>query len=116
MIDPVAAIVRERYVMRAIDAKRPEVRIVPELRRTVRFQCLNLMTRPYRVDRDFDVIFLPQHSHLFRQGGRKTRCSGAFAITCGKGGFLILGHSESLAGPKLSAMRQMAPTIFRRAA
>jgi chemotaxis protein methyltransferase CheR len=115
MIDPVPARLRERYLMRAIDAERQEVRIVPELRRMVRFHCLNLMDPTYRVDRDFDVIFCRNILIYFA----KATQDAVLRRLCNhlrKGGFLILGHSESLAGAELSAMRQMAPTIFRRAA
>ena len=106
---------RERYVMRAIDARRQEVRIVPELRRAVRFECLNLMEPTYRVDRDFDVIFCRNILIYFA----KATQNAVLKRLCNhlrKGGFLILGHSESLAGAELSTMRQMAPTVFRRAA
>jgi chemotaxis protein methyltransferase CheR len=115
MIDPVPPPLRERYVMRAIDARRQEVRIVPELRRAVRFECLNLMEPTYRVDRDFDVIFCRNILIYFAKGTQ----NAVLKRLCNhlrKGGFLILGHSESLAGAELSTMRQMAPTVFRRAA
>ena len=115
MIEPVPPRLRERYVMRAIDAERQEVRIVPKLRRMVRFHCLNLMDPTYRVDRDFDVIFCRNVLIYFA----KTTQDAVLKRLCNhlrKGGFLILGHSESLAGAELGAMRQVAPTIFRRAA
>ena len=115
MIDPVPPLLRERYVMRAIDRERHEVRIVPELRRTVRFHCLNLMDPTYRVERDFDVIFCRNILIYFA----KSTQNAVLRRLCNhlrKGGFLILGHSELLAGAELSAMRQMAPTIFRHAA
>jgi chemotaxis methyl-accepting protein methylase len=115
MIDPVPPRLRERYVMRAIDAKRQDVRIVPELRRMVRFQYLNLMDATYGIDRDFDVIFCRNILIYFA----KATQDAVLRRLCNhlrKGGFLILGHSESLAGAELGAMRQMAPTIFRRAA
>jgi chemotaxis methyl-accepting protein methylase len=115
MIDPVPPPLRERYVMRAIDAERQEIRIVPELRRRVRFQCLNLMDPTYRVERDFDVIFCRNILIYFA----KATQDAVLRRLCNhlrKGGYLILGHSESLAGAELSAMRQVAPTIFQRAA
>jgi chemotaxis methyl-accepting protein methylase len=115
MIDPVPPALRERYVMRAIDKDRQEVRIVPELRRTVRFHCLNLMDPTYRVERDFDVIFCRNILIYFA----KSTQNAVLRRLCDhlrQGGFLILGHSESLAAAELSAMRQTAPTIFRRAA
>jgi chemotaxis methyl-accepting protein methylase len=115
MIDPVPPRLRERYVMRAIDAQRQEVRIVPELRRMVRFHCLNLMDPTYRVDRDFDVIFCRNILIYFA----KATQDAVLKRLCNhlrKGGFLFLGHSESLAGAELGAMRQIAPTIFCRMA
>jgi chemotaxis methyl-accepting protein methylase len=115
MIDPIPPPLRKRYVMRAVDAERREIRIVPELRRTVRFQCLNLMDPTYRVERDFDVIFCRNILIYFAkatQGAVLRRLCNHLR----QGGFLILGHSESLAGAELSAMRQVAPTIFQRAA
>jgi chemotaxis methyl-accepting protein methylase len=115
MIDPIPPKLRERYVMRAVDAERHEIRIVPELRRTVRFQRLNLMDPTYGVERDFDVIFCRNILIYFA----KATQDAVLERLCQhlrKGGFLILGHSESLAGGELTAMRQVAPTIFRRAA
>ena len=104
---------QQKYVMRAVDAARQEMRIVPELRRVVRFQHLNLMDGSYPVDRDFDVIFcrniLIYFSKATQDGVLRRLCSHLR-----KGGFLILGHSESLAGSDQPSMRQIAPTIFRR--
>ena len=56
-VDPVPRALRDRYLMAARDVHRREVRIVPELRRLVRFERLNLMDAQYSVDNDFDVIF-----------------------------------------------------------
>ncbi|MGD1016748.1 MAG: CheR family methyltransferase [Roseiarcus sp.] len=115
MADPVPPPLRERYMMRAIDAERREIRIVPELRRTVRFRCLNLMDPTYRVERDFDVIFCRNILIYFA----KATQDAVLRRLCNhlrEGGYLILGHSESLAGAELGAMRQVAPTIFQRAA
>ena len=113
MIAPVPPAFRERYVMRAVNAERQEVRIVPELRRLVRFVNLNLMDDTYPIERDFDVIFcrnvLIYFSKATQDAVLRRLCSHLR-----RGGFLILGHSESLAGGDLDSMRQVAPTILRR--
>lgn len=110
--EPIPQGMQQKYVMRAVDAARQEMRIVPELRRVVRFQHLNLMDGSYPVDRDFDVIFcrniLIYFSKATQDGVLRRLCSHLR-----KGGFLILGHSESLAGSDQPSMRQIAPTIFR---
>jgi chemotaxis protein methyltransferase CheR len=115
MAEPIPSALRQRYVMRALDASRQEVRIAPEIRRFVRFQHLNLMDDRYAVDRDVDVIFCRNVLIYF---SKPTQDDVLRRLTSHlrKGGFLILGHSESLAGGEQSALRQIAPTVFQRTA
>jgi len=113
MVEPIPPILRQRYVMRSVNAQRKEVRIVPEIRRLVRFQHLNLMDETYPVDRDIDVIFCRNILIYFT----KDIQNAVLEKLCKhlrRGGFLFLGHSESLAGGGQNAMRQVAPTIFQR--
>lgn len=115
LAQPIPQPLQQRYVMRARSAARQEIRIVPEIRRAVRFQGLNLMDERYAVDRDFDVIFCRNVLIYFA----KPTQDAVLRRLCShlrKGGFLILGHSESLAGSDQPSMRQIAPTIFRRVA
>jgi chemotaxis protein methyltransferase CheR len=112
--DMLATMPREaqRYVMRARDPGRRQFRIVPELRRLVRFRRMNLMDTSYPVDRDVDVIFCRNILIYFdkpTQGAVLERLCGHLR----PGGFLFLGHSESMAGTGMQ-MRQVAPTVFRR--
>jgi chemotaxis protein methyltransferase CheR len=58
MVEPIPPAKQSRYVMHGHAGGPPRVRIVPELRRCVRFAPLNLMDKAYAVDSDFDVIFL----------------------------------------------------------
>src|SRR5204862_157191 len=57
MIEPVSAARRQRYLMRARDPARAEVRIKPHLRAKLSFARLNLMDETYPVDADMDIIF-----------------------------------------------------------
>lgn len=112
MLAPVPPEMRRRYLMRARDPERREMRIVPELRRMVRFQRLNLMDPTYPVDHDIDVVFCRNILIYFKKQTQKT----VLERLCGHlrpGGYLILGHSESTAGATLP-MRPVAATIFRR--
>ncbi len=106
--------ISRRYVMRGQSAKhRDHVRIVPELRRRVRFMRLNLVADKYPLHRDMDVIFLRNVLIYFDKSTQE-------AVTCRMidhlrpGGFLVLGHSESVIGSSLK-LRQWAPAIFQRA-
>jgi chemotaxis protein methyltransferase CheR len=113
MVEPVPPALRHRYVMRSINTDRREIRIVPELRRLTRFQHLNLMDETYPVDKGIDIIFCRNILIYFTRSTQdivlRRLCSHLR-----KGGYLILGHSESLAGVEQTTMRQVAPTIFRR--
>ena len=97
LIAPVPPAMRERYVMRSVKADRQEVRIVPELRRRVRFQHLNLMDETYPVDRDYDVIFC-RNILIYFSKSTQDAVLRRLSNHLRRGGFLILGHSESLAG------------------
>jgi len=113
MIDPIPPALRKRYIMQSIDATQQQIRIVPELRRLVVFKHLNLMDDDYPVDQDFDVIFCRNILIYFS----KQVQNAVLQRLCRHlrpGGFLILGHSESLAGSDQRGLSQVAPTIFRR--
>jgi chemotaxis methyl-accepting protein methylase len=113
MLAPTPAILRERYVMSSRDRSRREVRIVPELRRLTHFKRMNLMDAAYPVDRDVDVIFC-RNVLIYFSPQTQQSVVGNLCRHLRPGGYLILGHSESMAGGKQAAMRQVASTIFRR--
>ncbi|MGO9483703.1 MAG: CheR family methyltransferase [Rhodomicrobium sp.] len=102
---------RKRYLLRAKRGERDRVRVVPELRRTVRFQRLNLMEAPYTADRNMHVIFCRNILIYFdKQTQRmvlKNICDHLHP-----GGFLFLGHSETVAGFELP-LTQCAASVFR---
>jgi chemotaxis protein methyltransferase CheR len=93
-------------------AARSEVRIVPELRRLVQFTRLNLMDKSYSFDSDVDVVFLRNVLIYFEKKDQEaviTRLVGHLR----PGGFLLLGHSESMIGTNIT-MRQVAPAVFQK--
>jgi len=112
MVKPVPPELRRRYVMRSRDRARQQVRIVPELRAAVRFARLNLMEAPYQVDREMDVIFCRNILIYF---DKETQQSVLRHLTdhLRAGGFLFLGHSETLTGMRLP-LEPVGPTVFRR--
>lgn len=111
MIAPVPPVKQSRYVMHARADAAAKVRIVPELRRMVRFAALNLMDRVYPFDIDFDVIFLRNVLIYFEKADQEaviTRLTQHLR----PGGFLLLGHAESMIGTELG-LRQVAPATFQ---
>jgi chemotaxis protein methyltransferase CheR len=91
---------------------RSEVRIVPELRRLVRFERLNLMDQSYPYDRDVDIILLRNVLIYFDKSDQAAVISRLVGHLR-PGGYLLLGHSESMIGTSVP-VRQVAPAVFQR--
>ncbi|WP_400771473.1 CheR family methyltransferase [Methylosinus sporium] len=113
MLAPTPKAMRDRYVMYARDAKRREARIVPELRRLVRFERLNLTDQTYAIDEDIDVVFC-RNVLIYFSSATQQAVVANLCRHLRPGGYLFLGHSESMAGGKQASMRQIASTVFRK--
>lgn len=114
LIAPVPLAKQQRYLMHARKpGARPEVRIVPELRRLVQFARLNLMDTSYPFDRDVDIIFLRNVLIYFDKADQE-KVILRLVSHLRPGGYLILGHSESMIGTAVT-MRQVAPAVFQKA-
>ena len=112
MIRPVPPDLRKRYLLRSKQASRGLVRITPELRRMVQFGRLNLMDSSFPIDRDFDIIFCRNMLIYFD----KPTQQAVLTRLCNHlrpGGYLFLGHSESLAGFGLP-LKPLGTTVFQR--
>lgn len=111
MVSPVPPEMQQRYLMRSRNKLVRKVRIVPELRRRVQFNQLNLMDKSYPFDRDVDVIFLRNVLIYFEkdtQHGVLRRLMSHLR----PGGYIILGHSESMIGTSLR-LPQVASGVFQ---
>ncbi len=113
-VAPVSAAMRQRYVLKARDPANQTVRISPELRRKVRFERLNLMDESYPIDRDVDVILCRNVLIYFDKPTQATVIS-RLVSHLRPGGYLMLGHSESMAGYGSDNLSQVIPTIYQTA-
>ena len=112
IVEPVPTLLKQRYLMRALDKQRDEVRIIPEIRAKHSFARLNLMDETYSVARDMDIIFcrnvLIYFDKVTQEKVLRRLCSHLRV-----GGYLFLGHSESLSGIDLP-LTPVANTVFQR--
>jgi chemotaxis protein methyltransferase CheR len=110
--DPVPLELRSRYLLCHRRSDSDLVRIVPQLRRKVSFHRLNFMDADYRVRNMFHAIFFRNVMIYF---DRRTQESviGKLCRNLLPGGYLFVGHSESLAGMNLS-LQQVGTAIFRK--
>jgi len=111
-VEPVPAAMQQRYLMRARNPAQDMVRIVPELRRRVAFEHLNLMDENYPFDRDIDVIFCRNVLIYFDRATQATVIK-RLASHLRPGGYLLLGHSESTAGAGVDGLNSVGPTVYQ---
>ena len=105
---------RRRYVMRARDPAANDMRIVPELRRMVGFGRVNLMDAQFPVDRDMDVIFC-RNVLIYFDRATQRQVLDRLITHLKPGGWLLIGHSESMACHDHQGVRQVMPTIYQAA-
>ncbi len=102
---------RKKYLMRSRDRKKALVRVVPEIRERVNFRQLNLM-EDFRFRERMDLIFCRNVVIYFEKPVQEALVK-KLADSMIRGGYLFIGHSESLSGRDLPLVRYK-PTIYRR--
>ena len=111
MLAPVAPALRRRYTMESRNSADARVRIVPELRARTKFVEMNLMDVHYPFDRDFDVILLRNVLIYFEQEVQHAVIR-RLCKHLRPGGYLLLGHSESMIGVEVG-LEQVEPATFQ---
>lgn len=114
LVDPVPPVLRQRYVMTAKAAKRDEVRMAPALRARIGFARHNLMDQRYDVGAAMDLIFC-RNVLIYFDKPTQEQVVRRLADCLRPGGYLFLGHSESIAGFDLP-LTVVANTVFQRTA
>ena len=110
--DPVPEALKRQFLLRSKDRTRPQVRIAPELRHKVHFQRVNFMDEEYGVRETFHIIFCRNVIIYFNRDIQQ-RIIGKLIQHLHPGGFLYLGHSETLHGLDLPLV-SVAPTVYRK--
>jgi chemotaxis protein methyltransferase CheR len=102
----------KRYFQRGVGDHAGNCRVKAELRKRVRFQRINLFQAEYPVPREQHVIFCRNVMIYFDPPSRAILVQ-KLTRQLAPGGFLVIGHSESLLGIRhdLEPVRQ---SIFRR--
>lgn len=101
-----------KYFMRSKDPAKSVVRVIPEIREKTRFMEMNLLDKSYPFDTKFDVIFCRNVMIYF---DRKTQehVSSKLCEVLAPGGYLLVGHSETLLGFPLP-ITSIAPATYVR--
>ncbi len=110
-IEPIAPQIRKKYLLRGKGSKKHLVRIVPELRNAVTFRRLNFMDNDLNVKEKMHIIFC-RNVIIYFDRQRQEVLLNKFCRYLHPGGYLFMGHSETLSGLDVP-LRQVAPTVYR---
>ena len=103
---------RHKYLLRGKNAYMHKVRITSEIRQKIEFRKFNLLTTDYSMLGKFDIIFC-RNVMIYFERDVQYRILKQFCRTLNAGGFLFLGHSESITGYSLP-LKHIKPTIFQK--
>ncbi|MBN2573808.1 MAG: protein-glutamate O-methyltransferase [Deltaproteobacteria bacterium] len=106
---------RRAFMLRGVRAKEGTMKVGPEVRAVVRFAQLNLHADSYPVPRHCDLILCRNVLIYFDQGAR-ARITSRLLGHLQPGGYLFLGHAETLHASCAADMRTVMPTVYVRRA
>jgi chemotaxis protein methyltransferase CheR len=99
-----------KYLQKGSGANEHKVRIVSDLRSKISFQQFNLLEKDYNGIGKFDIIFC-RNVLIYFEKEVQHRILRQLCQQISSGGYLFLGHSESISGLNLPLMH-IKPTIF----
>jgi chemotaxis protein methyltransferase CheR len=101
---------RKKYVLKSKDPLNPRIRISGTLREAVKFSHINLIDSDLPVDQMQDIIFC-RNVLIYFDRETQFKVINNLLAKLKPGGFLFIGHSESLHFFDLP-IKQVRPTIF----
>ncbi len=111
-VGTVPPILRDRYLLKTQQDGKNMLQVAPELRRLVTFARFNLMTTSFPFRHGFYVIFCRNVMIYFDRPTQQSLVN-KFASHLQKGGYLMIGHSESLSGIE-HPLSYVDPTVYRK--
>jgi chemotaxis protein methyltransferase CheR len=111
-IMPVSMAFRKKFLLKSKDPRSGIVRIKPELRKKIIFHRLNLMDEVFDIKEKFEIIFC-RNVIIYFDRNNQAKLLKKFYNHLVPGGYLFLGHSETITGLDIP-FYSVAPTIYRR--
>jgi chemotaxis protein methyltransferase CheR len=110
-VQPVPNLFKYKYLMRNIH-NQGLYRIIPEIRAKILFRRLNLISDDYNIQKKMDLIFC-RNVLIYFDRVKQEKIIKNISRYLKKGGYLIIGHSESMVGFKVNLIN-VVPTIYRK--
>lgn len=103
----------KKYCLKGVRAHAGTFLIVPELRKRTSFYQINLTQAIGTEIGDFEVIFL-RNVMIYFDPETKAKVINNLLPRLKRGGYLIIGHSETLNGLNIPPLETVRPTIYRK--
>ncbi len=111
-ISPVPMEFRKKYLLKSKDSTSALIRVKPLLRNKITFLRLNLMDKAFGLKENFEIIFC-RNVIIYFDRSNQTTLLRKFYNHLVPGGYLFLGHSETITGLDVP-FYSVAPTIYRK--
>ena len=106
---------RRAFMLRGVRDQEGTMKVGPELRAVVRFAQLNLHAESYPAPRNCDLVFCRNVLIYFDQPTR-ARITDRLIGHLQPGGYLFLGHAETLPTAGFAELSTVMPTVYARSA
>lgn len=103
---------KRKYFLRSKDRANPTVRVTPQLQQNISLKYLNLMDTVYDITETYDVIFC-RNVLIYFDRETQEKVISKLCRHLSEGGYLMIGHSESIANMNLP-LKNIKPTMFKR--
>ncbi|WP_320169864.1 protein-glutamate O-methyltransferase [Maridesulfovibrio sp.] len=110
-VEVIPMAMKKKYLLKSKDKAKPLVRVAPELRKKVDFRRLNFM-EPFPFKDQKDIIFC-RNVVIYFDRATQEKLFNQFCKHLHTGGYLFIGHSESISGMDLP-VKQIAPTVYQK--
>lgn len=110
--DPIPLNLKKKYLMRSREKSKSLIRIAPKLRSLVNFKRINFMDDDLGIAEKMDIIFCRNVVIYFDKPTQQVLMR-KFYKQLNPGGYLFIGHSETLSGLDLD-FKAVASTVYRK--
>lgn len=108
-VDTIPLHIKKKYLLKSRDKQKGLIRIAPQLRSMVQFRRLNFM-EDFGMKEQMDIIFC-RNVIIYFDKQTQERLLNKFCKQLVKGGYLFLGHSETLNGLNVP-LTPVASTVY----
>jgi chemotaxis protein methyltransferase CheR len=110
--NPIPLDFKKQFILRSKDPCHAKIRMGPELRKQVEFRQLNFMQEDYGIQTLMDVIFC-RNVIIYFERPTQARVVGRLCEQLRPGGYLFMGHSETLNGMGLPVL-PISANVYRK--